>query len=63
MKILDNSPFMLTDQAEKPATKVWIANVPLSCSNSEIEDFLRKTGCELRRTLRSKMEKNAVTTN
>ena len=44
------NPFVLKDDTgeEKPATKVWIDNAPISVASSEIEEALVKVGCELR---------------
>ena len=45
----NNNPFRLKDDGiERPSTKLWIDNIPISCADSEIELTLRKLGCELR---------------
>ena len=44
------NPFILRDDSgeEKPATKVWIDNAPMSVADSEIEEALGKVECEIR---------------
>ena len=44
------NPFILRDDMgeEKPATKVWVDNIPISVADSAIEEALVKDGCELR---------------
>ena len=45
----NNNPFRLKDDGiERPSTKLWIDNIPISCADSEIELTLRKLGCEMR---------------
>ena len=50
LQVATTNPFLLRDKSgeESPTTKVWIADVPISVANSEIEHSLVKTGCELR---------------
>ena len=43
-QLYQDRPFGL----EKPTTKLWIDNIPLSCANEEIENTLKQIGCELR---------------
>ena len=58
MELLDKNPFILGDQTEKLATKVLTGSIPLSCMNNEVEEALRKTGCELRSMLRSDLARD-----
>ena len=58
---LDKNPFIIRDQHggdEKPATKVWISNVPISCEDKQIETALTKLGCELRSALKKELARN-----
>ena len=50
VKVCADNPFSLRDGAgnEKPSTKVFIGNVPISVADSEIEHSLVSLGCELR---------------
>ena len=51
ISLLDKNPFIIRDQNgedEKPATKVWVSNVPISCEDTQIETALTTIGCELR---------------
>ena len=45
ISLLDKNPFIIRDQNgedEKPATKVWVSNVPISCEDKQIETALTK---------------------
>ena len=44
------NPFLFRDDTgeEKPATKVWVDNIPISVADPTIEEALVKAGCELR---------------
>ena len=55
LQLANNNPFILRDDSgeEKPSTKVWVDNVPISVADSEIEHSLKKTGCELRSTIKT----------
>lgn len=50
VQVSDVNPFVLRENTgeEKPATKLWISDLPLSVANSEIEHSLTKLGLELR---------------
>ena len=49
LQVSNANPFILRDSGEeKPTTKLWIDNVPMSVADSEIEHTLVKLGCELR---------------
>ena len=50
VQVCDSNPFSLHDNmgVEKPSTKVWIDNIPISVADTEIEQSLVKLGCELR---------------
>lgn len=50
LKVCGENPFSLRDNLgiEKPSTKVFIDNLPLSVADSEIENSLVSLGCELR---------------
>ena len=55
LKVCDINPNILRDSTtgeEKPATKVWIDQVPLSVADSEIENSLKKIGCEIRSSIK-----------
>ena len=46
----DNNPYILRDDTgeERPSTKLWIDEVPISVADDEIKYTLSKLGCELR---------------
>ena len=46
----DTNPYILKDDTgeEKPSTKLWINDLPISVADSEIKHSLAKLGCELR---------------
>eukprot|EP00745_Piridium_sociabile_P016465 TRINITY_DN24476_c0_g2_i3.p1 TRINITY_DN24476_c0_g2~~TRINITY_DN24476_c0_g2_i3.p1 ORF type:complete len:403 (-),score=71.25 TRINITY_DN24476_c0_g2_i3:645-1853(-) len=50
VRLCDTNPFILRDDSgqEKPSTKLWIDEIPISVADSEIEHSLSKLGCELR---------------
>lgn len=50
VQLKNTNPYILKDGSgeEKPATKVWIDNIPISVADSEIEHSLAKVGCDLR---------------
>ena len=55
VKVSDQNQYVLKDTDsgdEKPATKVWIDNVPISVADSEIEHSLVSLNCELRSDIR-----------
>ena len=58
--LLDKNPFILRDEngQEKPATKLWVSNVPISVDDSVIETALVKKGCELRAKIRKELARN-----
>ena len=61
ISLLDKNPFIIRDQNgedEKPATKVWVSNVPISCEDKQIETALTKIGCELRSALKKELARN-----
>ena len=61
ISVLDKNPFIIRDQNgkdEKPATKVWVSNVPISCEDKQIETALTKIGCELRSALKKELARN-----
>ena len=55
------NPFSLRDDTgeEKPATKVWVDNVPVSVADSAIEEALVKVGCELRSPIKLERARDA----
>ena len=66
MSLLPKNPFTLQDQnSEKPATKLWVGNVPLSVDDNVIETALKKLGCEMWSTVRKELaqDKNGKLTN
>ncbi len=66
VSLLPKNPFTLQDQNnEKPATKLWVGNVPLSVDDNIIETALKKLGCEMRSTVRKELarDKNGKLTN
>ena len=50
IQVSHTNPFVLREASgeEKPTTKLWIDNLPISVADSEIEHSLSKIGCELR---------------
>ena len=55
LKVCDVNPNILRDSItgeEKPSTKVWVDQVPLSVADSEILNALIKIGCEIRSDLK-----------
>ena len=55
------NPFILRDETreEKPETKVWIDNVPISVADSEIEEALVKVRCQLRSSIKLERVRDA----
>ena len=55
------NPFILRDDTgeEKPATKVWVDNIPVSVADSEIEEVLVKVGCKLRSPIKPERARDA----
>ena len=50
IQLVDKNPFLIEgSEEERPATKVIIGNIPLSCDNNEIEIALKKLGWKLDR--------------
>ena len=48
----NSNPLLNNDvDVDKPFTKVWIDNVPISVAGSEFEDMLKSAGCELRSSM------------
>ena len=48
----DKNPFILRDSnTEIPATKLFISEIPISCSDRDIETALNRVGCVLRSSL------------
>ena len=61
LKVCDNNPNIVRDSVtgeEKPSTKVWIDQVPLSVADSEIENALIKIGCEIRSDIKKQRAKD-----
>ena len=55
IKPCPDNPFSYKDSVtgvEKPVTKLWIDNIPISCADEEIEHSLKKLGIELRGDIR-----------
>ena len=53
VSLFPENSFILQDQnSEKPATKLWVGNVPLSVDDNVLETALNKLGCEMRSALR-----------
>ena len=61
LQVSNTNPFILRDDTgeEKPTTKVWIDNVPISVANSEIEHSLTKIGCQLRSAIQAERARDA----
>eukprot|EP00745_Piridium_sociabile_P029550 TRINITY_DN4859_c0_g1_i2.p1 TRINITY_DN4859_c0_g1~~TRINITY_DN4859_c0_g1_i2.p1 ORF type:complete len:370 (-),score=53.75 TRINITY_DN4859_c0_g1_i2:82-1191(-) len=61
LQLSNNNPFMLKDDSgvEKPATKVWVADIPMSVANSEIEHSLTQIGCEFRSEIKQERYRDA----
>ena len=55
------NPFIIRDDTgeEKPATKVWVNNVPVTVADSAIEEALVKVGCELRSPIKLERARDA----
>lgn len=59
IQLVDKKPFLIEgSQEERPATKVIIGNIPLSCDNNEIEIALKKLGVETRSKIRNELARN-----
>ena len=59
MSLLPKNPFTLQDQnSEKPATKLWVGNVPMTVDDNVIETALKKLGCEMRSTVRKELARD-----
>ena len=59
IQLVDKKPFLIEgSQEERPATKVMIGNIPLSCDNNEIEIALKKLGVETRSKIRNELARN-----
>ena len=54
LQVCDSNPFVVRggNGVEKPTTKVWVADLPLSVANSEIEHSLNRLGCEIRSAIK-----------
>lgn len=65
LQLSDMNPYILREGTgeEKPATKVWVADIPMSVANSEIEHSLLKVGCELRSDIKQERYREMRTTN
>ena len=55
------NPYIIRDDTgeEKPTTKIFIDNLPISVADSEVEHALKKLGCELRSTVKAERARNA----
>ena len=61
ISLLDKNLFIIRDhngEDEKPATKVWVSNVPISCEDTQIETALTTIGCELRSAPKKELARN-----
>ena len=59
IQLVDKNPFLIEgSEEERPATKVIIGNIPLSCDNNEIEIALKKLGVETRSKIRNELARN-----
>ena len=49
LSLYDENPFILKgrDGKERPTTKLWISDIPLSCDGADIESAIVKLGCVL----------------
>lgn len=62
LNVVSQNPFVLRDSnsgVEKPSTKLWIDDVPISVADSEIEFTLKKLGCELRSEIKKERARDA----
>ena len=61
VQLSSTTPFILRDKTgeEKPATKVWIDNIPMSVADSEIKEALVKAGCKLRSSIKLERTREA----
>lgn len=55
IQLANVNPYVVRDEGgeEKPTTKVFVDNVPISVADSEIEAALTKVGCELRSSVKA----------
>ena len=53
LSLYDKNPFILKGQdgKERPTTKLWISDIPLSCDGADIESAIVKLGCVLHSSL------------
>ena len=59
MSLLPKTQFTLQNQnSEKPASGLWVRNVPLSVDDNVMETALNKLGCEMRSTVRKELARN-----
>ena len=59
LTVYRENPFQIKDDGiERPVTKVWIGNVPISCADDEITNALVKIGCELRSDMKHECARN-----
>lgn len=62
LNVSSQNPFVLRDSntgEEKPSTKLWIDDIPISVADSEIEFSLKKLGCELRSEIKQERARDA----
>ena len=57
----DTNPYVLRDDTgeEKPSTKLWIDEIPISVADAEIKHALSSLGCELRSAVMMDRARNA----
>ena len=60
VQMSNSNPFVLRDETgeEKPSTKLFVDNIPISVADTEIEHSLRKIGCELRSSIKNERARN-----
>lgn len=60
LQVAGTNPFILKDAGyEKPATKVWVSDLPISVASNEIENSLSQIGCELRSKIMNERYRDA----
>ena len=60
LEVCRSNPYAVRDDGnERPYTKVWVGDVPISVADSEIENALCRIGCELRSGIRREQARKA----
>ena len=61
IQLANTNPFVFRNDTgeDRPATKVFIDNIPISVADSEVEHALLKAGCELRSAIKGESARDA----